>query len=301
MDRLAALQTFVRVVELGSLSAAARDLGLSQPAVSQQMAALEKHLGTRLMHRTTRQVNATAAGEDYYKQAKNILALVDASEAGLKANAGGRLKGSLRVQAPTGLGRHVVAGVAIDFQLQHPGVRVEVLLDDRVADLVGEGVDVAIRLGPLAPSMLVAKRLGTLDRMLVASPAYAKKHGLPETPESLATHPHVRFSWLANGDDITLEGKNGPVTVRVPTCFAANNTFVLIQAIEAGVGIGGVQRPLVREALARGSLVPVLPSFRYSPLEVHAVYPSSAYIPEIVRAFVAWLSDKMRTELDSQR
>ena len=301
MDRLAALQTFVRVVELGSLSAAARDLGLSQPAVSQQMAALEKHLDTRLLHRTTRRVTATAAGETYYQQAKNILALVDASEAGLKANVGGGLKGSLRVQAPTGLGRHVVAGVAIDFQLRHPGVRVEMLLDDRVADLVGEGVDVAIRLGPLAPSMLVAKRLGTLDRMLVASPAYAQRHGLPQTPESLATHPHVRFSWLANGDDITLQGTSGPVTVRVPTCFAANNTFVLIEAIEAGVGIGGVQRPLVREALARGSLVPVLPSFRYPPLEVHAVYPSAAYIPEIARVFVAWLSDNMRTELDSQR
>ena len=294
MDRLAALQTFVRVVELGSLSAAARDVGLSQPAVSQQMAALEKHLGARLLHRTTRQVSATAAGEDYYQQAKNILALVDASEAGLKKNVGGGLKGSLRVQAPTGLGRHIVAGVAIDFQLQHPGVRVEMLLDDRVADLVGEGVDVAIRLGPLAPSMLVAKHLGTLDRMLVASPAYAQKHGLPETPESLATHPHVRFSWLANGDDITLLGKSGPVTVRVPTRFAANNTFVLIQAIEAGVGIGGVQGPLVREALARGSLVRVLPRFRYPPLEVHAVYPSAAYIPEIARTFVTWLSDTMR-------
>jgi DNA-binding transcriptional LysR family regulator len=149
--------------------------------------------------------------------------------------------------------------------------------------------------------MLVAKHLGTLDRILVASPAYAQKHGLPETPESLATHSHVRFSWLANGDDITLHGKSGPVTVRVPTCFAANNTFVLIQAIEAGVGIGGVQGPLVREALARGSLVPVLPSFRYPPLEVHAVYPSAAYIPEIARLFVSWLSDTMRAELDSQR
>lgn len=298
MDRLAALQTFVRVVELGSLSAAARDLGLSQPAVSQQMAALEKHLGTRLLHRTTRRVTATAAGEDYYHQAKNILALVEASEAGLKTNVGSGLKGSLRVQAPTGLGRHVVAGVAIDFQLRHPGVRVEVLLDDRVADLVGEGVDVAIRLGQLAPSMLVAKRLGTLDRMLVASPSYAQKHGLPEAPESLAMHPHVRFSWLANGDDITLMGKSGPVNVRVPTCFAANNTFVLIQAIEAGVGIGGVQSPLVRKALARGSLVPVMPNFRYPPLEVHAVYPSAAYIPEMARAFVVLLEDAMRSALE---
>jgi DNA-binding transcriptional LysR family regulator len=298
MDRLVALQTFVRVLELGSLSAAARDLRLSQSAVSQQMAALEKHLGARLLHRTTRRVTATAAGEDYYGQAKNILALVDASEAALRTNVDAGLKGSLRVQAPTGLGRHVVAGVAIDFQLRHPGVRVEVLLDDRIADLVGEGVDVAIRLGPLAPSMLVAKRLGTLDRILVASPVYARKHGLPETPESLATHPHVRFSWLANGDDITLQGKNGPVTVRVPTCFAANNTFVLIQAIEAGVGIGGVQSPLVREALARGSLVPVLPSFRYPPLEVHAVYPSAAYIPEIARTFVALLEDAMRIALE---
>jgi len=146
--------------------------------------------------------------------------------------------------------------------------------------------------------MLVAKRVGTLDRMLVASPAYAQKHGLPETPESLATHPHVRFSWLANGDDITLHGKSGPVTVRVPTCFAANNTFVLIQAIEAGVGIGGVQSPLVRKALTRGSLVPVMPNFRYPPLEVHAVYPSAAYIPERARAFVALLEGAMRGALE---
>lgn len=289
MDRFAAMKTFVRVAELGSLSAAARELGLTQPAVSQQMAALERHLNMRLLHRSTRQLALTDSGEAYYQRARHILQSVDEAEeavAGLAAS----VQDNLRVHAPVGFGQMHLTPMLIDFQRQHPDLTVEFILDDRFADLVAEGVDVAIRFGALASSGLVARKLATFERILVASPDYLARHGSPLLPEELSEHRHVRFIWSPQGEAVPLIGPEGPIVVPVKSGFLANNAFVLNQALCAGVGIGGAQVPLVQPFLDDGTLVRVLPAYRYAPMDMHVVYASAKFLPRKVKAFVDYLA-----------
>jgi len=283
------MKTFVRVAELGSLSAAARELGLTQPAVSQQMAALERHLNMRLLHRSTRQLTLTDSGETYYQRARHILQSVDEAEeavAGLTAS----IQGNLRVHGPVGFGQMHLTPMLIDFQRQHPDLTVEFILDDRFADLVAEGVDVAIRFGALTSSGLVARKLATFERILVASPEYIARHGSPLLPEELSEHRHVRFIWSPQGEAVPLIGPEGPIVVPVKSGFLANNAFVLNQALRAGVGIGGAQVPLVQPFLDDGTLVRVLPAYRYAPMDMHVVYASAKFLPRKVKAFVDHLA-----------
>jgi DNA-binding transcriptional LysR family regulator len=288
MDVLAAMGVFVRVAELGSLSAAGRDLKLSQPAVSQKISALEQHLGVRLVNRTTRQLALTEAGRTYYARAKPVLAAVDEA-AELVAGAGAPLTGHLRIQAPTGFGQMYLADIAIAFQLEHPGLTFELMLDDRYVDLTEQAVDLALRFGTLRSSGLIARRLGTLRRILVAAPAYLARHGAPDTPEHLSTHRQVRFSGAAVDDTMPLTGPAGSLLVPVQTSFLANNTFVLTKALVAGLGLGGAQLPQIRAELAAGQLVQIMPDYQYAPLDVHAVYPTSHFVPAKVRLFVEHL------------
>lgn len=288
MDKLNAMKTFLRVAELGSLSAAARDLGLTQPAVSQQIAGLEQQLGVQLLFRSTRSVTLTDAGGGYYRQIKPILAAVGEAEEALHG-VQQRLQGPLRIHAPTGFGQQHLTPLAIAFQQQHPELNIELLLDDRRADVIGEGIDVAIHFGELNTPGTVARRLGELQRILVASPAYLAAQGEPQTPAELAKHPHIRYSGLSDGDALTLIGPQGAEVVNLRPVFRANNTFSLLAAIEAGLGIGGAQRPLIGRQLANGSLVPVLPAWHYPPMALHAVYPAARFIPGKVRAWVDYL------------
>lgn len=292
MDILAAMGVFVRVAELGSLSAAGRDLKLSQPAVSQKVTALEQHLGVRLVNRTTRQLALTEAGRTYYARAKPVLAAVDEA-AELAAGTAGQLMGYLRIQAPTGFGQMHLADIAIAFQLMHPGLTIELMLDDRYVDLTEQAVDLAIRFGTLRSSSLVARRLGTLRRILVAAPAYLAQHGTPSTPEELATHRQVRFSWAATDDTMPLAGPAGSQPVVVRTSFLANNTFVLTKALVAGLGLGGAQLPQIAAELSSGALVQIMPAYHYAPLDVHAVMPTSHFVPAKVRMFI----DHLRSAL----
>ncbi|EKF63817.1 LysR family transcriptional regulator [Serratia plymuthica] len=288
MDKLSAMKTFVRVAELGSLSAAARDLGLTQPAVSQQIAGLEQQLGTQLLFRSTRAASLTDAGGGYYRQIKPILAAVDEAEEALHG-LNRRLQGNLRIHAPTGFGQQHLTPLAIAFQQRHPELNIELLLDDRRADVIGEGIDVAIRFGELSAPGTVARRLGELQRILVASPAYLAAHGMPQTLAALTAHAHIRYSGLSDGDTLTLIGPQGAEMVNVRPVFRANNTFSLLAAIESGLGIGGAQRPLIGRQLAAGTLVQVLPAWHYPPMALHAVYPAARFIPGKVRAWVDYL------------
>jgi DNA-binding transcriptional LysR family regulator len=288
MDRFAAMATFVRVAELGSLSAAARELGLTQPAVSQQIAGLERHLRTRLLNRSTRKLTLTASGETYLTRGRQILDEVAEVEDDL-LSLSSELKGSLRVQAPSGLGQKYLAPLIVNFHRQHPGLTVELLLDDHVANLIEEGVDVALRLGTLASASLVARKLGSISRILVASPGYVAAHGSPTTPDELARHDHIRFSWTAAGEYLTLIGPEGQVTVDVRSSFRANNSFVLVEAMRRGLGVGGVQLPLVQDLLENGELVRVMEEYAYPPMDLHAVYASRRFVPRKVRALVDYL------------
>jgi DNA-binding transcriptional LysR family regulator len=285
MDRFAAMVTFVRVAELGSLSAAARELGLSQPAVSQQITRLERHLRTRLFHRSTRKLALTSTGETYLERARQIMDEVAEVEDNL-ARLSSELKGSLRIQAPSGLGQKYLAPLILDFHRRHPSLTVELVLGDHVADLLEEGVDVAFRLGTLAPTAVVTRKIASVSRILVASPAYLATHGNPETPDELARHVHVRFSWAPAGEHLMLIGPKGKITVEVRSIFRANNSFVLAEAIKSGLGVGGVQLPLVYDLLEKGELVRVMQKYAYPPMDLHAVYPSGRFIPRKVRTLV---------------
>jgi DNA-binding transcriptional LysR family regulator len=288
MDVLSALSIFVRVAELGSLSAAARDLNVSQPAVSQKVTALEQHLGVRLVNRTTRKLALTEVGQDYYRRAKGVLSAVNEA-AELARGASGHLTGHLRVQAPTGFGQMYLADIAIAFQAAHPNLAIGLMLDDRYVDLTEQAVDIAVRFGTLPSSSLMARRLGTVQRILVASPAYLSIHGTPDSPEALSDHKQVRFSWASTDDAMPLIGPAGPVMVPVQTSFLANNTYVLTKALVAGCGLGGAQLPQIQTELAAGTLVRILPDYQYAPLEVHAVYPTAQFVPAKVRAFIEHL------------
>ena len=294
MDVLGAMSVFVRVAELGSLSAAARDMKLSQPAVSQKVVGLENHLGVRLINRTTRKLALTEAGHDYYLRAKRVLlAVQEAAE--LASGATGRLSGHLRLHAPTGFGQMYLADIAIAFQAAHPEVTIELMLDDRQVDLMEQAVDIAVRFGTLRSSGLIARRLGTLRRILVASPEYLGVYGMPTTPAELSGHSQVRFSWAALDDSMPLIGPDGPLMVPVKTSFLANNTFVLTKALVAGRGLGGAQLPQIQAELAAGTLVQIMPDYQYAPLEVHAVYSSAQFVPAKVRAFIEHLKTEVAT------
>lgn len=282
------MKTFVRVAERGTLSAAARELGLTQPAVSQQIAALERHLDLRLFQRSTRRLALTEGGETYYQHARHILQAVDEAEESA-GELSAALRGNLRLHAPVGFGQTHLSPIVIEFQRLHTELVIELVLDDRVADLIAEGVDVAIRFGELKSSELIARKLATFERILVASPDYLARHGSPQSPQDLASHRHVRFLWTPQGEAIPLLGPKGPVTAPVRSTFLANNAFVLNDALCAGLGIGGAQMPLVQPLLEEGRLVRVLPEYAYAPMDIHVVYPTSRFLPRKVRAFINYL------------
>lgn len=292
MDMFRAMTVFVRVVEAGNLSAAGRGLGVSQSAVSQQVSALERHLNLRLINRTTRKLTLTEAGADYYRKSQTIIEAVrEANEtaAGLSSE----LTGKMRVHAPVGFGQTHISDIAISFQQLHPGVNIELILDDRFVDLTARAVDVAIRFGSLVSSGLVVRRLGTLRRIVVAAPDYVVNYGSPETPDALLCHRQVQFKDAPNGHVMPLISASGRVMVPVTSVFMANNAFVLTKALIAGLGLGGAQLPQIRRELEDGTLVRVMKEFEYEPLDVHAVYPSSRFIPAKVRAFVEYLEQSL--------
>lgn len=294
MDRLSAMKTFVRVADLGTLSAAARELSLTQPAVSQQIAALERHLNVRLFNRSTRQLVLSEGGEIYYRHAQEILQAVEEAEesAGEYSTA---LKGSLRIQAPVGFGQMHLAAMVIDFQRQHPDLRTELVLDDRIADLITDNVDVAIRFGAMKSSDLVARKLSSFQRILVASPDYVATHGGPANPDELIKHGYVRFIWSPEGEVIRLIGPNGSVHVPIRSVFLANNAFVLNEALCAGLGVGAVQLPLVQGLIDSGKLVRVLPDYAYAPMDIHAVYASRRFLPRKTKIFIEHLIKEMKS------
>ncbi len=294
MDRLSAMATFVRVAELGTLSAAARELGLTQPAVSQQIAALERHLGIRLFHRSTRQLVLSEGGETYRQHARLILQAVDEAEesAGVYSSA---LKGSLRIHAPIGFGQVHLAPIIINFQQLHPDLRSELVLDDRISDLIMDNVDVAIRFGTMKSSDLIARKLASFERVLVASPNYITTHGAPATPAELINHGYVRFIWSPQGEAIPLIGPDGPVDAEVKSVFLANNAFVLNDAICAGLGIGAAQLPLVQSLIDSGKLVRILPDYAYAPMDIHAVYASAHFLPRKIKLFIDHVLAEMKS------
>lgn len=294
-DRLRAMRLFCRIAETGSFTEVARETGMTQPAVTKVMAALEDHLGTRLLNRTTRSVAMTPEGEVYYAEAQRILEAVEESEArvGKRARAPA---GPLRVAVPVAFGRLEVAPRLARFLHAHPLVSVDLLMSDRFIDLVEQGVDVAIRVGPLADSALRAKRLGETRRLCVASPAYLKRAGEPATPADLTQHNCLVYTLLSTTNHWRFEGAGGGEEVVVSGNLKADNAEALREAALTGVGIAVSPAWLFNDDISEGRLKVLLEEFEPTRLPVHAVFPSGRYVTSKARAFADFLAKEFKSD-----
>src|SRR4030095_16613828 len=235
MDKLRAMETFVRIVDRGSLTAAAASLSCSWPSVVRTLAALEAELGVRLLNRTTRRLSPTDEGREYFERCKRVLTDIDEADAALSARRAAP-KGRLRITAPGMFGRLRVAPLVAEFILKHPTLQIELTLLDRIVDLVEEGIDAGIRIARLPDSTLVAVPLGQTRRVVCASPAYLKRVGTPKTPRDLMQHRCISFSGLAAGHARGLGAGTGQV--EGPSAFATNQFDAAIDACLRGVGPG---------------------------------------------------------------
>jgi DNA-binding transcriptional LysR family regulator len=292
MDTLRGMQVLVRTIDLGSLSAAARELSTTQPTVSKIVGALERELAVRLVERTTTKLTPTEAGLRFYEHAKRIL---DAY-AEARADARGlneKVAGLLRVNAPLGFGELHLNAIAQRFVALHPEVEVELILNDRFVDLVEEGVDLAVRLGDQLPPSAVARTLATSPRYFVASPAYLKQHGTIRRIEDLGRHQFIRFAWLASGSTVEVTGPDGPHKIELRSRFSINSALSIRQAARDGVGPAMTPAWLVQDLIDDGSLVRVLPRWQAPGQTLRVVYPSRRYQPMRARAFMQFLEHEL--------
>lgn len=288
-NKLTAMQTFIRVAEAGSFSAAARQNGMKQSAVSQQIAALEEALGVVLLHRTTRTMALTEPGHHYLQQVRQLLGTMDELEQQLRPESQ-PLHGRVHIQLPSGIGQRLMPHL-IAFQQVHPALRLNIALEDRLSDLIVEGVDVAVRVSESPPATLAARSLATIETVLVASPEWIARNGPPQTPDDLMRYPHIRFSGIATDAPLQLVSATAKVSVPVESVFRSNNSDALMQALEAGLGIGGLQTLPGADALASGRLVRVLPDWRMPDRYLYALFPDARFIPYKVRKLVGRLSE----------
>ena len=289
MDRLAAIQVFAQVVESGSFAKAAERLGLSTSAASRQVADLEGHLQTRLLNRTTRRVSLTESGRAFYGRSVQLLS--DLAEAEQEASrAAVEPRGTIRLTTSVNFGvRHVAPAIA-DFLGEHPGVRFDVSLSDRVVDLVEEGFDLAIRIGPPGADNLVARKLGETRLVPCASPAYLTAHGAPATPEDLARHNCFTYEYVSPRHQWRFRDRSGAErSVRVSGTLHSNNGDLLAEAAVRGAGIVLEPAFIVGPDVRAGRLVPLLQEFVPPPVPIYAVYPSRKHLSAKVRRFVEFL------------
>jgi DNA-binding transcriptional LysR family regulator len=281
MDRLDAMQVFVTVADLNGFAPAARKLRLSPSAVTRMIAALEEHLGARLLQRTTRSVTLTDVGRRYLERVRRILADVEEAD-GSAQQERNRPSGRLVVSAPIGFGRLHVGPVMSAYLKRYPDVSGELRLSDHLINLVDDAVDVAVRIGHLADSSLVARQVGEMRRIVVASPDYLKRHGEPRTPDDLLAHQTIQFGptpWRFVRD-------TGDIEVTPSPRFTSNSADAVLQYAEQGGGVTRVLAYQAADGLKRGRLKIVLAKYEQPKLPVHVVYPTSRLLSAKVRAFI---------------
>lgn len=293
MDKFRRMQTFVRIVEQGSLTAAARTLEVSQPSVVRLLAALEAELGVRLINRTTRRMALTDEGREYYERCRGILGAVEEAEARLRSRRA-QPRGRLRLTAPVLFGRQHLAPVVNEFLARHTAMQVELLLLDRVVDLLEEGVDAALRIARLQDSTLVAVPLGQVRRVFVGSPALLKRLGRPQRPEDLKEAPCVSFTGMGPADEWTFERSGRALRVKVASVLVSNQVDAALAACEAGLGWGRFLSYQVEDALRAGRLKAVLPDESAGTIPMQIVYPHARLLSANLRAFLDFAAPRLR-------
>jgi len=297
MDRLRELEVFIAVAEAGSFAKAGKRLRLSPPAVTRAVSALEERLGAHVFNRTTRSLAITEAGRRFLERARYILADLETAE---KEAVGETAmpQGHLTITSSVSFGRLTMAPVVCGFLGQNPRVTASVLLLDRIVNLIEEGVDVAVRIGPLPDSSLIAKRIGEVRRVLVASPAYLERCGTPEAPADLKNHPVVAFTGLMPNREWRFQNgqKTGVVNLSPP--MEINDSSAAIEAAEKGHGVTIALSYMVSEKIKKGTLLPILETFALPPQPVHLVYPQARLVASKVRAFIDFAGPRLKTALD---
>lgn len=294
MDRLLAMQVFVAVVDGGSQVAAADAMGLSRPVVSRHLAALEDWAGARLMHRTTRRLGLTPAGEQTLARCRDILALTDDLRRSVAAPEG-TPQGLLRVTVSTSFAQAQLAGLITRFVQQHPAVQVDMVVLDRAVNLVDERIDLAIRITNDLDPNLIARRLTLCRSVVCAAPAYLQRHGTPQQPDELARHNCLTHAY-AGRSLWQFERDGQPLAVAVAGNISANEATALLQAASAGAGIAMLPTFLAAPLLRNGSLVALLPGVEPRPLQLHAVYASRRNMSPALRALLDFLAAALGPE-----
>ncbi|MEL6435821.1 MAG: LysR family transcriptional regulator [Pseudomonadota bacterium] len=292
MSNFGDLEIFARVVAAGSMSAAGRELGLSPAVVSKRLRRLEDRLGTRLLQRTTRQIALTEAGQGFYERVVAILAGIEEAESFVSRRSA-LARGTLKVSAPTSFGRMHIAPYLASFMGSNRDLTVNMQLSDELVDIVGEGFDVAIRIGELADSSLVARKLAPVRRVLCATPAYIEAHGSPSSLSDLSEHNCLTHS---TSDTWRLEGPEGMQAFKPHGTMISNSSEVIREAVLAGVGISLRSTWDVGQDLAEGKLVRILDDYQGSTnTGIFAIYPSRQFLPVKVRLFIDYLAELFGT------
>ncbi|WJV22260.1 MULTISPECIES: LysR family transcriptional regulator [Pseudomonas] len=293
MDNLKAMHCFVRAVELGSLSSAARELGSTQPTVSKLVAALEKQLGTRLLTRGTNGLTPTEQGKRFYERAKAVLEEYSEAVAEVRGLTE-RPEGVLRVNVPVSLGVLHLNALLLAFMAQYPEIEVELILNDRFVDLTEENVDLALRLGGDLPPNAIARRIATSPRYLVAAPEYLRQHAPLNSPADLSAHNFLRFAWLAAGDRLELSGPSGEkVSITTQGRYRTNSSLAIRDGVLQGAGLCITPAWLVSDLLDSGQLVRVLPDWSGPANEAFLIYPERRYRPLRVRLLMEYLAERV--------
>ncbi|MFQ5773456.1 MAG: LysR family transcriptional regulator [Kiloniellaceae bacterium] len=292
MDRLSAMAVFARVVEAESFSAAARELGLSKSAVSKQVSRLEDRMSVRLLNRTTRRLSLTEAGAAFYQACRRVVAEAEAAELAVTHLAAAP-RGRLKINAPMSFGVRHVGPALPEFMARYPEVAVDMVLNDRVVDLVEEGFDVGIRIVRLRDSSLIARRLAPNRRVLCAAPAYLAARGAPLSIEELSEHECLLYSYQVPDDSWRFTGPGGERQVRVRGRLRVNNGDALLAAAVGGLGIAWLPSFICGQELRAGRLVHLIPEWGDpGGAPVYAVYPASRNLSPKVRVFVDFLAER---------
>lgn len=294
MDRLTAMRTFVRVAETGSFTAVAEQMNVARSAITRQIAALEAHLGVKLIARSTRRLSLTSAGTTYIDQCRDILDRLDEAEGNL---AGERqtLRGEIRASVPMTFGLMHLTPLILEFSKAHPEIRIDLDFNDRRVNLIEEGMDFALRISRHLPETTVARRLTTCRSVVVAAPDYLRRHGEPKHPDELSQRACLVYSLVSRSSwPFIIDG--APHWVDISGPITANNGNALQDAAMQGMGILYQPTFIAAEAIRQGTLVPILKNFQTPILDMFAVFPGNRFVPQRVRAFVDFLAAKLGPE-----
>lgn len=295
MDIAAALRAFVRTVERGSVTAAARDLKISQPGVTKHLRNLERHVGARLLERSSRIVRPTSQGQALYDASREALVAIDAALEGVRRDMG-EVEGHLRVHTPSCIGAKHLHRILMAFQRMYPAVTADLILDNRDVDLIYENFDVAIKYGRPSSQELIIRRLGSIRRILVAAPNFLDRFGPIDTVERMSEIGVITSARsLASLDVLTLHDRHGnTIDVPIRPILRTNSASVIASTLIEGHAAGPVQQLLVNEELFQGRLVHILPNYEVKPTEAFLAYPSVRFMRPVVRAFSEYAAQEIR-------